>query len=382
MLISVAGTWMQNAAQAWLVYDLTGSSLSLGVVGACGTVPLLLFTLPAGVVADRLSKRNIVLVTQTLAMLQAFALAALIYSGAVKVWHVMVLAGMLGAVNAFDMPTRQAMVAELASKEDLLNAISLNSSAFNVGRIVGPALAGVIIAAVGTAACFLVNGITFAALIVALAQIKPRPQGETGKAKMLAQIADGIRWAKGHHVARTLLMMTAVVSIFGMSYATLLPVFAKDVFHTGPKGYGFLMSSYAMGALASAIGLSALGHRWTMGRPLSFGSFLFPVALLAVAISPCYATAMASLFLTGLGMMLFNAVSNTILQKSPPDEMRGRVMSIRALVFAGLAPLGSLQIGAMGEWLGPRFAVAIGGAICLIAAMTAWRLVPELRKSE
>ncbi len=382
LLVSVAGTWMQNAAQAWLVYDLTDSSLSLGLVGACGTVPLLLFSLPAGVVADRLAKRNILLVTQSLAMLQAFALAALVYSGKTQVWHVMVLASLLGTVNAFDMPTRQAMVMELAGKDDLLNAVSLNSSAFNTGRIIGPALGGILIDAVGMGACFFINGITFAALLLALALIEAKPAQENKKAAMVSQIADGITWARRQPIVWALLLMIAVVSIFGMSYATLLPVFAKDVFHTGSKGYGFLMSSYAVGALASAICLTALGHRWNLGRPLTAGSLLFPIALLAVAVSPTYGTAMVGLFLTGLGMMLFNAVSNTILQKTPPDELRGRIMSIRALVFAGLAPLGSLQIGAVSEWLGPRFAVGLGGAICLLAAAIAWKTVPGLRRSE
>jgi MFS family permease len=372
---------MQNAAQAWLVYELTGSSLWLGIVGACGSLPLLFLTLPAGVIADRLPKRNIVLVTQTLAMIQAFILAALIYLHLVQVWHVMVLAGMLGMVNALDQPTRQAMVVELTGKEDLLNAITLNSSAFNLGRIIGPAIGGVLIAAVGTAACFLINGISFAAIIVALAFVRVRPPGHASRAAMLSQIADGITWVRGQPIMLSLLILTAISSIFGMSYATLLPVFAKDVFQAGPKGYGFLMSSYAAGALTSALGLSALGHRWHLGRPLTLGTFLFPLALLAVSVAPSYGLAMVSLFLTGLGMMMFNAVSNTILQKSSPDEMRGRVMSMRALLFAGMTPLGALQIGAVGQRFGPHTAVAIGGAICLTTAVIAWRRVPGLRRS-
>jgi MFS family permease len=381
LLISVIGTWMQNAAQAWLVYELTGSSVSLGVVGACGTLPLLFLTLPSGVIADRFRKRNIVLFTQTMAMVQAFILAALIYAHLVQVWHVMVLAALLGAVNALDMPTRQAMVAELASREDLLNAVSLNSSAFNAGRIIGPAIGGVLIAEVGTATCFLINGISFGAIIVALALVAPRPPAHSSKAPMLSQIADGIAWATGERVVRSLLLLTAVASIFGMSYATLLPVFAKDVFHTGAKGYGFLMSSYAAGALTSAFLLTSMGYRWRLGTFLTFGTFIFPVALLGVALSPYYGLAVIGLFLTGVGMMLFNAVSNTILQQMPPDELRGRVMSMRALLFAGMMPLGSLQVGALGEWLGPRAAVAIGGAICLAVAALAWRGVPELRRS-
>jgi len=381
LIVSVMGTWMQMAAQAWLVYELTDSPLALGIVGACGTLPVLLFSLPAGVVADRVSKRNILLVTQSLAMVQAFALAALAFTGAVRVWHVMALAGFLGAVNALDMPTRHAMVMELASREDLLNAVSLNSSAFNTGRIVGPAAAGVLIAAVGTAVCFLINGITFSAVIIALALISPRPPAQTEQAPVIPQIREGISWAARQPLVRTVLAMIAVASVFGMSYRTLLPVFARDVFNTGAEGYGFLMSSYALGTLAAAALLTAVGDRWRLGRTVTAGSFLFPVALVFVALSPRYAFAAVGLFVTGMGMMLFSAVANTMLQKASPDELRGRVMSMRALLFAGMMPLGNLQFGAMGEWLGPRAAVAIGSVVCLVSAFTVWRRVPGLRRS-
>jgi len=381
LIVSVVGTWMQMAAQAWLVYELTDSSLALGLVGACGTAPMLLFALPAGVVADRLSKRNILLVTQSIAMLQAFALAALVYSGAIQVWHVMVLAAFLGTSNSFDMPARHAMVIELVGREDVLNAVSLNSSAFNSGRIVGPALAGVLIGVVGTAVCFLVNGVSFVATIIALAGIAPRPPRPEAQGKMLPQIRDGLIWAKGQPVVRGLLGMIAVASVFAMSYATLLPVFARDVFHRGPAGYGFLMSAYAVGALTSALLLTAFGDRWPLGRLATIGSYWFPLALAAVALSPRYGVAVVALFLTGVGMMLFNAVSNTMLQTLSPDELRGRVMSLRTLLFAGMMPLGALQMGAVGEWLGPRAAVGIGAAVCFAAAFVAYWLVPGVRRS-
>jgi len=381
LIVSVMGTWMQMAAQAWLVYELTDSPFALGLVGACATLPMLVFALPAGVVADRMSKRNVLLVTQSLSMVQAFALAALTFTGAVRVWHVMALASFLGTVNSLDMPTRHAMVIELASREDLLNAVSLNSSAFNTGRIVGPAAAGLLIAAVGTPACFLINGITFTALIVALALISPRPPAQTGKAPLIPQIRDGLAWAACQPLVRTLLAMIAVASVFGMSYRTLLPVFARDVFHTGAQGYGFLMSSYAAGTLAAGVLLTALGHRWRLGGTVTVGSLLFPVALICVAVSPGYGFAVVGLFVTGMGMMLFSAVANTMLQKASPDELRGRVMSMRTLLFAGMMPIGNLQFGAMGEWLGPRVAVAIGAIVCLVSAFTAWRWAPGLRHS-
>jgi MFS family permease len=380
MIVSVTGTWMQTAAQAWLVYELSGSAFQLGLVGACGSLPMLMFTLPAGVIADRLPKRNIVLLTQTASALQACALAALAYSGFIQVWHIMLLAFMLGVINSIDMPTRQAMVSELTSKEDLMNAVTWNSTAFNAGRIVGPAIGGVLIAAVGAPICFLLNGLSFASVIGALALIPPRPPGHAVRAPMLTQLREGLTWARQQPLVAWLLVMTAIASIFGMAYATLLPALAKDVFHTGPKGYGFLLSSVAVGALSSALLLSSFGHRWPLGRPLTAGTFLFPLALLGVAAAPRYALAVFALFLLGFGLMSFNALSNTLLQRTPPDELRGRIMGLRAFLFAGMTPLANLQIGATGEWLNPRIAIAIGGAICLLSALIAWKRVPELRR--
>lgn len=373
---------MQMAAQSWLVYDLTDSPLWLGLVGASGTVPMLLFSLPAGVVADRFSKRNILLVTQSVAMVQAFGLAALTLLGVIHVWHVMVLAALLGTSNAFDMPARHSMVIELSSREDLLNAVSLNSSAFNSGRILGPALGGLLIASVGTATCFFINGVSFVATIVALGGIAPREARPEAKGPMLLQIRGGLRWAKGQPLVKGLLAMIAGASIFAMSYATLLPVFARDVFHMGAQAYGFLMSSYAVGALTSALLLTALGHRWPLGRLVAIGSYWFPFALGAVAVAPGYGLAMAALFLAGVGLMLFNATTNTMLQRLSPDELRGRVMSMRTLLFAGMMPVGAMQMGAVGEWMGPRAAVGIGAAVCLLAAIAvSWRM-PGLRESE
>jgi MFS family permease len=380
---------MQTAAQAWLVWKLTDSAWMLGVVGALRMLPTVILSLPAGVVADRFRKRNILLVTQGIAMLQAFALAALVYSGLIQVWHVMVLATLLGIVHSFDMPTRHAMVIEVASREDLLNAVSLNSSAFNAGRIAGPAVAGVLIAArsqadslLGMADCFLVNGLSFVATLVALWGIAPRKPALTSRGPMLAQIRDGLVWVKGQPVAKGLLTMIGVTSVFAMTYATLLPVFAEQVFAMGPAGYGFLLSSYATGALTSAVLLTALGHTRPPGRLVTLGSYWFPFSLAGLALSWSYSAGIVALFLTGVGLMLFNAVSNTMLQALSPDELRGRVMSMRTLLFAGMMPAGSLQMGALGEWLGPRAAVGIGALVCLLAAVTTSLLLPQLRRGD
>jgi MFS family permease len=382
LIISVTGTWMQNAAQAWLVYDLTGSPLYLGIVGAIGSAPVLFFSLPAGVIADRYSKHKIIFITQTAAMVQAAILALLVYLKVVHVWHVMVLAACLGVVNAFDMPTRASMVMELVTRDDIFNAVSLNSSAFNSGRIIGPSVAGVLIAAAGMAGCFFINALSFLPLIVFLTMIHPRPPERTLATSMVGNILGGMRWVRMNRVATVLLIMTGVASLFGMPYATLMPLFAKTIFHTGPRGYGLLLSAPAVGSLLAAVLMALIGHRYRLGRIAVLGSVLFPTALLMLTGAPTYAAAVGVLFFVGLGLMSFNAVSNTMLQKSAPDDMRGRVMGLRSFVFAGMAPLGNLQIGALAQWLGPRSAVTVGAAICLLTAGVSWWRAPELRTSE
>jgi MFS family permease len=350
---------MQRAAQAWLIWELTDRALYLGLVAACATLPMLLLSLPAGVLADRLRKRNVLLVTQSLGAVQAFSLAVLIHTGAIQVWHVMALAAFLGTVWAFDMPTRHAMVLELVSKEDALNAISLNSSAFNCGRLIGPAVAGLLMAKVGFAVCFAANGLTFLALVAALATIRPRPPASTERNPMLLEIGKGLRWARSNTVAFALLAMIAVSSLYGLSYVVLLPVMAEQVFRVGPEGYGFLMSAHAAGALCVAFLLTTvgMGPRWPLGRLVTAGSLCFPVALMAVAVANSYLAGMFGLFFTGAGMMAFHVV-------------------------AGMAWLGDVQMGTFGEWFGVRAAILIGASVCLLAAAAAWWRVPELRRSD
>ncbi len=382
LLISVIGTWMQMAAQGWLVLDLSNSPFMLGVVGACASFPMLVFSLPAGVIADRVSKRNIVLVTQTAAMAQAFALAGLVYSGLIQVWHVMVLAGVLGTINAFDMTTRHAMVIELASREDALNAVSLNSTAFQTGRMLGPAMGGLLMAKAGVAACFLVNGITFLPLVAGLLFIAPRPPGGGATGALIPHIGEGLRWAAGRAVPRTLLALLGVSSLFAMPYMVLLPVLARDVFHVGPEAYGVMFAVPGVGAFLAAVTLTARGHLWRLGAIATFGSIFFPLMLGGVAAAPAYHAALVMLFLLGAGAMSFNVVANTALQRMAPDDLRGRVMSLRTLVFAGLRPFGNLEIGGVAEWIGPRLALGAGAAACLACALLAWWRVPELRRSE
>jgi MFS family permease len=303
LFISIIGTWMQVAAQAWLVYDLTKSPLYLGIVGACGSLPILLFSLPAGVIADRFRKRTIVFVTQSIAALQAVLLALLVHTGVVRVWHVMALAGMLGVVNAFDMPTRQSMVLDLVDRDDIFNAVSLNSTAFNSGRIVGPSVAGVLLATAGMTGCFVINAISFLPLIAILATIHPRPSRPLKEGSMLEHIAGGLKWVRGHSVAVALLILTGMGSLFAMPYATLMPLFARDIFHTGPQGYGFLMSTPAVGSVLAVTMTAAFGHRLRLGALTMVGAFVFPAALILLAVTPTYAGALVFLFLIGFGMM-------------------------------------------------------------------------------
>jgi MFS family permease len=373
---------MQRAAQGWLVYELTDRPIYLGLVAACGTIPMLLLSLPAGVVADRLPKRNILLVTQSLAMVQAFVLAALIYTGAIQVWHVMVLAAFFGTVWAFDMPTRHAMVLEFVTKDDTLNAVSLNSSAFMTGRIVGPAIGGVLIEVVGMAACFLINGVTFIAVLVALLVIAPRPPVVRTRAAFLREMGEGISWVRRNAVPLTLLVLIAISSLYGLSYAVLLPVFARDTFAAGPLGYGLMHTAYAVGGLAAAVFLTSAGHRRRLGWLTTVAAFLLPIGLLLFAGSPTYAIAIGALAVAGMGGMGFNVTANTILQKMSPDELRGRVMSLRSFLFAGTSWLGDLQVSMFAEWFTERLAVAIGAGICLTAAVVAWWKAPELRRTE
>ena len=382
MVISVIGTWMQNAAQGWLVLELTNSALYLGIVGACGSLPMLLFALPAGVVADRCVKQHVLLVTQTLSMLQAFVLAALVHAGTVQVWHVMLLAACLGSVNAFDMPTRQAMVMDLAGRDDILNAVSLNSLAFNSGRTIGPAVGGVLVAGVGMAGCFFINGLTFLAVIIALLLIPARAPGGAVQAPFVTEMKGGLSWVRRNPIAMWLIALTAMSSLFAMPYTTLMPVFARDILHAGPRGFGLMLSATGAGALVTGIVLTSQGHRFRLGALATAGSLAFPLGLMAVSFAPRFAIALVALFLTGLGMMLFNVVSNTMLQKAPPDELRGRVMSVRTFFFAGLGPAGNLQIGAAGQWLGPRWAIAFGGVVCFLMAAVAWLRAPNLRQSK
>ncbi|HEV8303811.1 MAG TPA: MFS transporter [Gemmatimonadales bacterium] len=380
--VSLTGTWMQSIAQGWLVLQLTNSPFYVGLVSALSSLGVLLLTLYAGVVADRTDKRRMVVITQTLLMLQAFALAGLVWTRTVTVESVMALAAFLGIVNAFDIPTRQSFIVEMVGKDDLMNAIALNSSVFNATRVFGPAVAGVLIGSVGTAWCFALNGVSYLAVIGGLLAMRlpPRvPQPAAGSA--WTGIRESVAFIRSDPRVFALVVLTALFSVFGFPFLVLMPVVARDVLHAGAAGYGALTAAVGVGALLGALSIAVWSGRIPKGRTLVAGGTSFGVALALFASSRSFPLSVALVALAGCAMILNNALTNTLLQTLVPDELRGRVMGFYSFVFVGLAPLGALQAGALAEHFGAPWAVAVGGVITALAmAAAAWRVV-ELRRA-
>ncbi|HEX4600360.1 MAG TPA: MFS transporter [Gemmatimonadales bacterium] len=380
--VSLIGTWMQNIAQGWLVLQLTNSPFYVGLVAALGSLGVLLLTIYAGIVADRTNKHRLVVITQTLSMLPAFALAALVLTHRVAVWHVAVLAAFLGLVNAFDIPARQAFIVELVGKDDLLNAIALNSSAFNAARVVGPAVAGVLIGLWGVGVCFLLNGVSYLAVIAALLAMRLPGEGPAPPpTSAWAGLREVVTFLRNDPRVAAVVVLMAVFSVCGFPFLVLMPVFARDVLHQGAAGYGALMTAVGVGALAGALGVALLDRRIRKGPTLLAAGVGFAVLLVAFALSTRFLLSLALLALVGGAMIVNNALANATLQTAVPDRLRGRVMGFFAFVFVGLAPLGSFQVGALAERIGPAYAVALGGGVTALAvALAAWR-VPALRRT-
>ncbi len=378
--VSLTGTWMQSIAQGWLVLLLTNSPFYVGLVSALGSLGVLLFTLYAGVVADRVDKRRTVVITQTLQLLQALALAGLVWTKTVTVGWVMVLAAFLGVVNAFDIPTRQSFFVEMVGKDDLMSAIALNSSLFNATRVVGPALAGVLIGVAGVAMCFFLNGVSYLAVIWGLLAMRlppflPRPTRDSAWAGFREVVA----FIRSERRISTLVVQTALLSIFGFPFLVMMPVFARDVLHAGAGGYGVLTASVGIGAMLGALGVAAYSRRIPKGRAVIAGGTSFGLLVALFALSQSFALSVALVALAGCAMIVNNALTNTTLQTLVPDDLRGRVMGFYAFVFVGMAPLGAFQAGVFAQHFGAPAAVAAGGLICtLVVGMAAWR-VPELK---
>ena len=404
-LVSLVGTWMQTIAQQWLVYRLTGSAIMLGTVSLVAVIPLLPMTLWGGSVADRFPKRSVLVVTQVIMMLLAFILAALTWTGVVQVWHVMVLAMALAAVQGIDIPTRQAFVVDMVDgKEDLTNAIGLNSAVFNGARVLGPALAGVAVATTGEAGAFFLNGVSFLAVIAGLLMMRlppfvpPATRQNTGK-----HVMEGMRYVFGRQTILVLISLVAVSAFLSMPYSTLLPVFAKDVlavsaepvvdFVCGPESalglscespdaltYGLLMAAVGIGAVIGALYVASLSSSARRGRLLTLGNLAFPALVLIVALSRSFVVTAVVLTGVGFSFVIQNALANTLLQVSVPDELRGRVMSFYVLTFNVMMRFGGMQAGVFGQWLGAPAAVAIGAVACLAYGLfVAWRY-PKVRR--
>jgi MFS family permease len=373
MLVSFTGTWMQSVAQGWLVYRLTGSAWLLGLVGFASQIPVFILAPFAGVMADRHSRHRIIIITQTVAMLQAFALAALTLGGVVTATAVFVLAVLLGVVNAFDLPTRQAFMVELVDREDLMNAIALNSSMIQGSRVIGPALAGVLVGWLGEGPCFLINAISYFAVLAGLFAIRVvRTNANPNDGTAFSHLREGFDYVRRTRQVRALLLLVAFVSIFGLPYMVLTPIFASEVLGGGPRALGLLLGAAGMGALAGALTLAARRRVHGLGRVVSFSVAGLGASLILFSLSRNLILSAALLVPVGFSLLLQMAASNTLVQSIVPDRMRGRLMSFYAMSLMGMAPFGSLLAGAVASHIGAPCTVAAGGALCVVASLFSW----------
>jgi MFS family permease len=380
--VSLVGTWMQQVAMSWLVYRLTDSAFLLGVVGFAGQIPTFLLAPLAGVLADRWNRRRLLLFSQSLAMLQAILLAAFVLTGTIQVWHIVALSVLLGFINAFDIPVRQSFVFDLVEKkEDLGNAIALNSSMVNGARLIGPSLAGILIATLGETVCFAINAASYLAVIVAIGAIRLEPVIRRQNRKHIVhELYEGVAYAYGFAPIRAILLMLGVVSLLAMPYSVLMPIFAKEILHGGAHTFGFMMTAAGLGALASTLFLATRRSVVGLGRVIAVAAFLFGCGLIGFAISRIFLLSLFSLCLAGFGAMALIASSNTVVQTIVEDEMRGRVMSLFTMAFMGMTPLGSLIAGAAAERIGAPATLVAGGVACLIAGAVFARRLPALRQ--
>ncbi len=384
-IISLTGTWMQMVAQGWLVLQLLASAspghraFMMGIVSGISALPVLLFSLPAGVLADRFSKRTVLVITQTTAMALALVFAGLTEWKLITVYQVMIIGFLLGTVNSVDAPTRQAFVIEMVGREDLTNAIALNSAMFNGARVAGPAVAGLVIAAIGLAGAFFLNGISFIAVIIGLLMMNVKPKPPQKHEPAWAGLKDGLRFIRHNAMVGSLLGLTAAVSIFGTSYMVLMPIFAKDLLHGDATHLGYLMSAIGVGALAGAVTLSHLGDFPRKAKLLIVGNLVFCISMAGFSFVRTMPVALALLPIAGWGIMTNMALTNTLIQTSTPDHMRGRVMSAYTLVFMGFAPLGSFQAGVVAKFIGVPWTIVTGAAVC---AVTALALAPVIIRAD
>lgn len=380
-LVSNIGTWMQIIAQGWVVYQISRSELSLGLVAFASAIPVLVISPWGGVVVDRVSRRKLLILTQSGAMLLAFILAALMFQNAVQEWHVVVLAALLGVVNAFDAPARQAFVPEMVGKEDLPNAIALNSMMFNSARVIGPAVAGLVLGLVGAAWCFTLNGISYLAVILGLLLMEiPAREKIQHSNSPWQQLKGGLRYAAGNREISSLILLSLVFSIFGISYATILPAFVEKTLHQGALTYGWINTATGLGALTSAF---LMAHRLSHGRRgrwLVLTNIAFPLILIAFSLTSRFALSALLAYGLGVGFMIQFTTINTLLQTRVEDEFRGRVMGLYTITFFGFAPFGNLLIGFLGEKLGLGIGMTLFAVCSLVLSRIVLMRTPEIQK--
>ena len=379
--VSLVGTWMTTIATSWLVYRLSGSVILLGIVGFSGQIPAFLFAPFAGVFVDRWNRHRLLVVTQVLAMLQSLALAFLALTGIITIGQIIALSIVQGVINACDIPARQAFLVEMVEgPEDLGNAIALNSSIFNGARLVGPSIAGVLIAGAGEGICFLVDGVSYLAVIAALCAMRLAPERrQPAPLPLLRQLREGMAYAYGFAPIKAILALTALTSLVGIPYAVLMPVFARDILHGGPHTFGFLMAASGLGALVGAIYLASRRSVLGLGRVITLATSLFGCSLISFALSRVLWVSFLLMLGVGCGMLVQMAASNTILQTLVDEDKRGRIMSFYAMAFMGMMPFGSLLAGGLASRLGAPTTLLIGGAACLVGAFVFSRQLPRLR---
>ncbi|GFO61155.1 MFS transporter [Geomonas silvestris] len=380
--VSLVGTWMQQVAMSWLVYRLTNSAFLLGVVGFASQIPTFVFSPVAGVLADRWNRRYLLMMTQALAMLQAVILAAAVFSGIIQVWHIVALSLVLGVVNAFDVPIRQSFVVEIIEdRADLGNAIALNSSMVQGARLIGPSVAGLLVATAGEGICFVMNAVSYLAVLLALAAMKLAPSPHLGKERrrVLHELKEGLDYAFGFTPIRTILLLVSLISLTGMPYTVLVPVFAKEVLKGGAHTFGFLMTAAGLGALIGTMTLASRKSVLGLGRSIVLATVTMALGIAGFALSTNLAVSLAALVATGFGAVRVVAGSNTILQTIIEEDKRGRVMSFFTMAFLGMAPFGSFGAGTMAGIIGPSETLLVGAVCCLGAGLLFARQLPAMR---
>lgn len=380
--ISLIGTWMQQIAMIWLVYRLTHSAFLLGAVGFAGQIPIFLIAPFAGVFADRWNRHRTIVITQTLSLLQATTLAVLVLTGTAQVWHLIVLAVILGTINAFDMPARQSFIVQMIErKKDLGNAIALNSAMVTATRLLGPSIAGILIGSFGEGICFLVNAISYVAVIAALLAMRVAPPAaRPANGRMIDGLKEGIAYVAGFSPVRNILLLLALISFVGMPYQILMPIFAKDILGGGAHTLGFLMGATGLGSLVGTVHLAGRKTIRGFGRIITVAAMVFGIGLIAFSFSHIVWSSLILAFVAGLGMMAQMACSNTVIQTVVDDDKRGRVMSLFTTAFIGMAPFGSLFAGALASRIGAPHTLAIGGGFCVAGGIVFASRLKAMRK--